>query len=317
MGRRSFYFIGILLFCIWLGACYKKDLEPNRQQEEATEEEYRNIPLTDKEVQQNEDIVSTDYMNRNGEKFEEGDSSVETNKQSILYLSDYITGETKVNAFQDKIRNYPAGTVVDITGLNKPFLDSLFYSEEIKVDVKDRINGKSYGDTCNVPYSELRYVRVLHKDFNGQTQIGELIVNQVIAEDIVNIFREFYVINYPIERMVLIDEYNADDVTSMEANNTSAFNYRTIADTNRLSLHSYGLAIDINPRYNPYIYSLEGRTVISPENGTKYADRTLDCSYYIKSGDPCYQAFINRGFTWGGDWKNSKDYQHFQMKRNE
>lgn len=189
----------------------------------------------------------------------------------------------------------------------------MFYYEEIPQEVKDRIKGKSYGDNCDVPYSELRYVKVLYWGFDGDTHDGELIVNKAIAEDIVDIFGELYVAKYPIERMVLIDDYNADDNASMAADNSSAFNYRVIDDgSGRLSNHSYGLAIDINPLYNPYVRKIDGETVVSPVEGEGYADRTLDCDYYIKEGDVCYQAFTKRGFTWGGDWKNSKDYQHFQ-----
>jgi hypothetical protein len=114
--------------------------------------------------------------------------------------------------------------------------------------------------------------------------------------------------------MVLVDEYDADDNTSMAANNTSSFNYRNVDGTDHLSLHSYGLAIDINPLYNPYVREMDGKTVITPENGAEYADRELDCPYYIKKGDPIYEIFIEHGFTWGGEWKNQKDYQHFQKK---
>jgi hypothetical protein len=155
-------------------------------------------------------------------------------------------------------------------------------------------------------------VRVLHWGFDGLSHSGELIVNKAIAEDAIEIFTELYEANYPIERMVLVDEYDADDNTSMAANNSSAFNYRVIEGTNRVSLHSYGMAIDINPYYNPYVHEVDGERVVTPVEGAKYEDRSLDCPYYIHSEDVCYQAFIKRGFTWGGDWKNTKDYQHFQ-----
>jgi hypothetical protein len=187
-----------------------------------------------------------------------------------------------------------------------------FYYEELTQATKDRINGKSYGKNCEIPYEELRYVRVLHWGFDGLSHSGELIVNKAIAEDAIEIFAELYEANYPIERMVLVDEYDADDNTSMAANNSSAFNYRVIEGTNRVSLHSYGMAIDINPYYNPYVHEVDGERVVTPVEGAKYEDRSLDCPYYIHSEDVCYQAFIKRGFTWGGDWKNTKDYQHFQ-----
>lgn len=51
---------------------------------------------------------------------------------------------------------------------------------------------------------------------------------------------------------------------------------------------------------------------VLPENAIEYVDRSLDNIYYITKDDSCYEAFISRGFTWGGEWKNSKDYQHFE-----
>lgn len=189
-----------------------------------------------------------------------------------------------------------------------------FYYEELSKEIKERINGKSYGENCDVPYEELRYVKVLHWGFDGETHIGEMIVNKAIAEDVIEIFKELYEAKYPIERMVLVDEYDADDNTSMAANNSSAFNYRVIEGTKRISLHSYGMAIDINPLYNPYVHTVDGERVVTPVEGAKYEDRSLDCPYYIHSGDVCYEAFIKRGFTWGGNWMNNKDYQHFQKE---
>ncbi len=193
-------------------------------------------------------------------------------------------------------------------------IEEAFYYEKLSDEIKARINGKSYAKDCTVPYSDLRYVRVLHYGFDGEVHEGELIVNKAIAEDIVEIFQELYEIKYPIEKMVLVDEYDADDNASMADNNTSAFNYRVVEGTDRISMHGYGLAIDINPLYNPYVHTIKGKKVITPVNGARYADRSLDCEYYIKKGDALYNAFIKRGFTWGGAWKNSKDYQHFQKE---
>ena len=36
-------------------------------------------------------------------------------------------------------------------------------------------------------------------------------------------------------------------------------------------------------------------------------------SYKINEGDLCYQLFVEHGFEWGGNWTNSKDYQHFEI----
>jgi hypothetical protein len=189
-----------------------------------------------------------------------------------------------------------------------------FYYEELPTEVIDRIRGKSYKKDCTVPHEELRYVRVLYWGFDEKAHKGEMIVNKAIAKDTVEIFRELYDKQYPIERMVLVDEYDADDNESMAADNSSCFNYRNIDGKKKLSLHSYGLAIDINPLYNPYVRTIEGKEDVLPKSGTKYADRSRKCKYYIDTEDACYKAFTEHGFTWGGEWIHSKDYQHFQKE---
>ena len=113
--------------------------------------------------------------------------------------------------------------------------------------------------------------------------------------------------------MLLIDEYGAEDSLSMADNNTSAFNYREIAGSSRLSKHAKGLAIDINPLYNPYVKQTgEGEAVVSPLEGAAYADRAQEFPYKIEEGDLCCQLFGAHGFIWGGSWNSVKDYQHFE-----
>ena len=121
-----------------------------------------------------------------------------------------------------------------------------------------------------------------------------------------------YQASYPIERIRLIDEYGGDDTLSMEANNTSCFNYRVVDGTSSLSRHAYGLAVDINPLYNPYVTYPNGKRRVSPAASEIYADRSLDFPAKIDKNDLCYQLFTEHGFTWGGNWKTMKDYQHFQ-----
>ena len=145
--------------------------------------------------------------------------------------------------------------------------------------------------------------------------LGELVCNEAICGDLLDIFRVLYDASYPIERMVLIDEYDAQDGPSMRANNSSAFNFRFVAGTGVLSSHSRGMAVDINPLYNPYVKTNGGRTVVDPAEAAPYADRTRDFPYKIAEDDPCCREFLRHGFTWGGHWKSLKDYQHFEKRR--
>lgn len=214
--------------------------------------------------------------------------------------------------YRRKYKTKKAGTVVVTVNANKKQLKQMFYQTKITDAVFQRMYKKSYKKNCTVPRKELRYIRVLYYGFDKKTHIGELVVNKRIAKDICRIFYQLYCKKYPIEKMVLVDEYNAVDEASMAANNTSSFNYRPVSGTARLSKHSYGMAIDINPRYNPYIHTISGKRVCEPVNGKKYANRKKAFAYKIDKKDLCYKLFTKYGFTWGGNWRTVKDYQHFE-----
>lgn len=185
-----------------------------------------------------------------------------------------------------------------------------FTSQLIPLTIQARMRGKSYPDGCTVPFSELRYLRVLHIGFDGEEHEGELVVNERIAEDVLHIMKQLYDAGYPIEKMTLIDDYDAQDEASMTDNNSSAFCYRVVKGTSTLSNHARGLAVDINPLYNPYVRG--GR--VEPEAARPYVDRSQDNDYFLRSDDLCVQLFKEYGFTWGGDWDGYKDYQHFDLR---
>lgn len=188
-----------------------------------------------------------------------------------------------------------------------------FTIDTISDAVFQRMLGKSYKKDCTVPRSELRYLRLSHYDSQDKEHVGELVCNKKISSDLKEIFKELYKQKYPIERMRLIDDYEADDERSMQANNTSCFNFRTIAGSKKLSKHSLGMAIDINPLYNPYVKRRkDGKLLVQPANARKYSDRSKRWDYKLEKGDLCYRLFIKHGFKWGGSWTNSKDYQHFE-----
>lgn len=190
-----------------------------------------------------------------------------------------------------------------------------FYYAPLTEEQKEFITGCSYPqneENLAISYDNLRYVHIIHYDFDRNLADGELICNEYIAQDLIEIFYELYLNEYQLERVTLIENYNGDDTLSMMDNNTSCFNYRVVDGTTTLSKHAYGLAIDINPFYNPYVTYPNGKTRISPPGSEPYADRSADFPYKIDENDLCYRLFKEHGFTWGGDWNSSKDYQHFQ-----
>lgn len=187
-----------------------------------------------------------------------------------------------------------------------------FTAEEISDEVFERMRGVSFPEDCPVKLSDLRYLRLSYKDMEGNTHEGEMVCNAAIADKLIDIFTKLYENDYPIERMSLVDDYNADDELSMSSNNTSCFNFRYISGTKRISKHGEGLAVDLNPLYNPYVKEKDGTIHVEPESGTEYTDRTLDFDYKIDENDLAYKLFTEAGFTWGGSWKSVKDYQHFE-----
>ena len=191
-------------------------------------------------------------------------------------------------------------------------MNESFYIAEINEKIFAKIDGKSYKKNCPLALETLRYLRVLHKDLSGETLEGELICNVRIADDLLDIFKKLYAENYPIEKIRLIDEYDADDELSMRDNNSSCFNFRYVSYTNRISLHGYGLAVDINPFYNPYIKFVGGQKIIVPEGSAAFEDRNKNFPYKIEEDDLCCKLFEAHGFKWGGiDLPGEKDYQHF------
>ena len=192
-------------------------------------------------------------------------------------------------------------------------------TEDFKISKIDdtifaRIKGKSFKDDCTIPRDDLRFLNVLHKDLNGNTKKGEMICNTYIAKDLIKIFQKLFNSNYPIEKIRLIDEYNADDETAMRDNNSSCFNFRFISHTTKVSKHGLGLAVDINTLYNPYIKYIDGKRILEPATAEEYLDRTKKFPYKIEENDLCYKLFKEHGFNWGGNcWESRKDYQHFEL----
>ena len=189
-------------------------------------------------------------------------------------------------------------------------LDALFTCQPIPDEVFARMEGVTFPDDCPVTRDELRYLRLVHVDAQGRTKVGEMVVNEAIAEDVLEVFRELYEAGYPIERIRLACDYGGDDEVSMEDDNTSAFNCRPIEGTGSQSRHSYGMAVDVNTLYNPYV--LQSSWTVLPTTAGDYVDRSVQTPYTINPDDLCCQLFAERGFTWGGDWIDPKDYQHFE-----
>lgn len=174
--------------------------------------------------------------------------------------------------------------------------------------LKQRMTGKSWHKGCPVPIRRLRLIEVSYHGFDGERRTGRLVAHRDATRALVSAFRSMYGNGFKIRKMYLVDRYDASDRRSMRADNTSAFNCRTVAGTDRWSEHAFGRAIDINPVENPYVAS-DGS--VSPRKGAPYADRSPRRKGMIASGGATVRAFERAGWGWGGYWSSSKDYQHF------
>ncbi|MFH1079284.1 MAG: M15 family metallopeptidase [Pseudomonadota bacterium] len=152
---------------------------------------------------------------------------------------------------------------------------------------------------------ELCLVDVFYYSFDGKLHQGQLIVHQSVRQDVEEVFAMIRRERFPIARAVPIVKYRWSDNASMADNNTSAFNYRRVAGTRRLSRHATGHAVDINPRQNPVIYR-NGR--MSPK-GALYRTGTEGT---FSEDSPVVRAFIERGWRWGGHFEEMMDAHHFQ-----
>jgi len=166
--------------------------------------------------------------------------------------------------------------------------------------------GTSWRPDCPVPLTDLRYLTVTYRGFDGSDHSGELVVAASVAPDVVDVFHQLYDISFPLRSLRLVDEFGGSDDQSMDADNSSAFNCRAVTGGGGFSEHSYGTAIDLNPVENPY---LNGDTVL-PAQGAQFLDRT-PAPGVITAGGPVVAAFSSIGWTWGGTWSGPVDYQHF------
>jgi hypothetical protein len=166
----------------------------------------------------------------------------------------------------------------------------------------------SYHPGCPVPPTALRAVRLAYWGFDGTRHLGTLVVARRAVPAVVGVFQRLYAARFPIRRIDPIDVFHGSDESSMAADNTSAFNCRRAVASGppRWSAHAYGLAIDVDPRENPYRFG--GRWL--PPAGRRFADRSNVRPGMAVADGPLVQAFALAGWSWGGRWSDP-DYQHF------
>lgn len=175
--------------------------------------------------------------------------------------------------------------------------------------------GVTWTEGCPVPLRDLRRVTVPFVDLSGASRRGALVVHRDVAAAVGRVFLTLYSSKFPIASIEPIEAFGGDDDRSTVANNTSGFNCRPSfgADgvpTKRWSQHSYGRAVDVNPVQNPYV--LANGSVLDPA-ARPYVDRRLGEPGMVVAGGAVVTAFAAERWKWGGNWRTTKDYQHFSV----
>lgn len=214
-------------------------------------------------------------------------------------------------------RIFVASAVALLAGADAAAAQERARAEPIPDTIWAAMQGKSWHADRGCPGRDtLVLLTVPYLDFNGNSRTGRLIVAKSEGEKIARAFETIFAGGaFRIARMEPVDAYGGDDDASMAANNTSAFNCRYVGGTSKLSEHAFGTAIDINPVQNPYVT----KAGTYPPQGEAYdeaPERKSGVTGIILEGDAVTKAFRNAGWSWGGNWKTKKDFQHFSLTGN-
>lgn len=179
----------------------------------------------------------------------------------------------------------------------------------VPLQIRKMMTGRTWNQDCPVDFDHLSYIRMTYWGFDNTCHTGEMVVNHRLAKETVSIFKDIYRAKFPIERMELASRFKTS-ADRGKADDTYAFNCRADEGApGKLSLHSYGIAIDINQLYNPA--RVDGKA--DPAGSEKYFNRHLKQKGMIQINDAVFKTFTKHGWTWGGLWSEKiRDYQHFQ-----
>jgi len=159
-----------------------------------------------------------------------------------------------------------------------------------------------------VPDSVRSRLVVVHVRFlgdDGSPHEGELVCHRLAARDLAGLFDTLFKAGFPLRSVRPVSDFGGSDSLSMASDNSSAFNWRRVKGTRRLSAHALGLALDLNPWRNPFEHRNGNRpagAVRDPRRPGTLSDTSLAVRYLRA-----------RGWWWGGRWASGRDWQHFEL----
>ena len=183
-------------------------------------------------------------------------------------------------------------------------------SPEVRANL---VQGRFWKAGCPVPLRDLRLLTVQHWGFDGKARRGQLIVNEDVAWPLTRVFRRLYQLRFPI-RHLSVDIYDRSQKLPSHGDVSGSFECRQSVPSpcvggnasGRWSNHAYGLAIDINPRENPYV----GCGRVRDPTRAAYVTRKRLLKGMVTPA--VVRAFASIGWGWGGSWsRDTRDYMHF------
>ncbi|MGN0465417.1 MAG: protein kinase [Lachnospiraceae bacterium] len=313
--KTAFLLVILGVGCIFVFALMMLLLEINKlsQKESVSQNiEMQEAKITDKEEVENE-------QNMAGENSDNEANSEENSQPNVVANEQMEDSENSGNG-----ENSESSLIGSSLGM----------SQEIPEEIREKMAGVTVPENMSYfDFSNYSYLSIPYHNFDGGDSIGHMIVNASLADEILAIFQELYEINYPIEKMELLDEYenSIEPITkpvdnlfdaklsrmnkvALADNNTFAYAFFLTGD-NQMGFHAKGNAIDLNPRINP-----AKEKEIFPSNGAEYfeRDRTYDDEVIeramIRKGNAVYNIFKKYGWRWGGEWESTPYYHHFYKK---
>jgi hypothetical protein len=152
---------------------------------------------------------------------------------------------------------------------------------------------------------QLQLIDVQYYSVDGKIHAGQLLINKKLVDDIRYMFDFMLQQKFPIAKVIPIVKYGWNDDLSMEANNTYSFCYRNVA----FSKHAQGMAIDINPFFNPLRWKEGFRHRTDKPIGAVY-DTIVPGTFYPLH--PVIEEFKKKDFIWGRNFKRNHDDHHFE-----
>ncbi len=168
---------------------------------------------------------------------------------------------------------------------------------------KEKMNGLSWHEGCPVPLDDLVSIRLNHFGFDNAVHEGVIVVHRRAAKEIAQAFGELFAIKFPIERIQPYEDFAVAEYASN--NDTVGFYCRPAQDNPKdFSWHAYGLAVDINPKTNPY-HDPRGWWPVGSDG-----ERNRTAPGLLNLDSPAVPIFMAHGWSWGG-FDDPPDYMHF------